>query len=140
MTGRSKKPGSTQHDGGASSASEDAVQARTSQDLDIVPSAGSKRMRQKHIISRGKRPSDIDSNEEFPEEDDNAIELTEQDQSKPKRRKTGENEGPRNRASPARIFKLNKGLVVDQNKLIKDIEFSGLLDIAATSMPGDLIQ
>ena len=35
---------------------------------------------------------------------------------------------------------MNKDLVLEQRKLIRDIDFGGLLDIAATSMTGDLSQ
>uniref|UniRef100_M8CCX1 Ubiquitin-like protease family profile domain-containing protein n=1 Tax=Aegilops tauschii TaxID=37682 RepID=M8CCX1_AEGTA len=49
-------------------------------------------------------------------------------------------EDKRNRASPARLFKLNKLLVPLQKGVIIDREFGGLLDIAASSMPRDLSQ
>lgn len=58
----------------------------------------------------------------------------------PKRQKTGGNEGRRNKASPARLFKLNKDLVSNQKGVIIGKEFGGLLDLAANSMPGDLSQ
>ncbi|KAI4976653.1 hypothetical protein ZWY2020_050260 [Hordeum vulgare] len=44
----------------------------------------------------------------------------------------------RNRASPARLFKLNKELILAQKGVIIGKEFGGLLDLAASSMLGDL--
>ncbi|KAI5018394.1 hypothetical protein ZWY2020_043282 [Hordeum vulgare] len=57
-----------------------------------------------------------------------------------KRQKTGGTEGRRNRASPARIFKLNKDLNFEQKGVMIEKELGGLLDLAVNSMPGDLSQ
>ncbi|KAI5020582.1 hypothetical protein ZWY2020_045470 [Hordeum vulgare] len=57
-----------------------------------------------------------------------------------KRQKTGGTEGRRNRASPARLFKLNKDLNFEKKGAIIEKEFGGLLDLAANSMRGDLSQ
>ncbi|XP_037426613.1 uncharacterized protein LOC119291910 [Triticum dicoccoides] len=99
-----------------------------------------KRKRQKLVITRGKRPADIGSNEEEPVGDVNEADVTQDAEQKKKRRKVTENEGPRNRSSPTRLFKLNKDLVKDQKSMIRGIDFGGLLDITTTSMPGDLRQ
>ena len=51
-----------------------------------------KRSRTKGIISHGKRPSDIDSNASAPDDDLEIKHTTQEEESKPKRQKTGENE------------------------------------------------
>ncbi|KAI5014353.1 hypothetical protein ZWY2020_055743 [Hordeum vulgare] len=51
-----------------------------------------------------------------------------------------QSQGRRNRASPARLFKLNKDLNFEQKGAIIEKEFGGLLDLAANSMSGDLSQ
>ena len=56
------------------------------------PLIGYKSNRTKGIISRGKRPSDIDSNASAPDDDLEIEHTTQEEESKPKRQKTGENE------------------------------------------------
>lgn len=54
-----------------------------------------------------------------------------------RKRKKQDQEG-RNRASPARLFKLNAALTKDQRDLIAEYDLGGLLKIRASSMPADL--
>ncbi|KAF7019567.1 hypothetical protein CFC21_032728 [Triticum aestivum] len=85
-----------------------------------APITGYKRQRTKAVIARGKRPDDIISNENSNESQaadvgNKNVEGADVDQPpKPKRQKKGGTEGRRNRASPARLCKLNKDLVPDQ--------------------------
>ena len=53
---------------------------------------GYKRRRTKGIICRGNRSSDIDSNASAQDDDSEGKEVTEEGESKPKRRKTSGNE------------------------------------------------
>nr|XP_040249552.1 uncharacterized protein LOC120967028 [Aegilops tauschii subsp. strangulata] len=111
-----------------------------------APITGYKRQRTKAVIARGKRPDDIISNENSNESQaadarNKNVEGADVDQPpKAKRQKTGGTEGCRNRASPARLFKLNKDFVPDQKGVIIGKEFGGILDLAASSMPGGLSQ
>uniref|UniRef100_A0A8R7TTJ6 Uncharacterized protein n=1 Tax=Triticum urartu TaxID=4572 RepID=A0A8R7TTJ6_TRIUA len=90
--------------------------------------------------NQGKRPADIKSNEEEQVGGDNEADVTQDEQTKKKRRKVTENEGPRNRSSHVKLFKLNKDIVEDQKTLIRGIDFGGLLNITATGMPDALSQ
>ena len=53
---------------------------------------GYKRRRTKGIICRGNRPSDIDSNASAQDDDSEGTDVTQEDESKPKHRKTRGNE------------------------------------------------
>ena len=53
---------------------------------------GYKRMRTKGIICHGSRPSDIDNNASAQDDESEGKEVTEEGESKPKRRKTCRNE------------------------------------------------
>lgn len=66
------------------------MQEDTSQRKNL-PIIGYKRRRTKGIICHGKRPSDIDSNLTLPDDDLEAREITQEEESMPKRRKTGGN-------------------------------------------------
>ncbi|XBI61373.1 hypothetical protein VPH35_042179 [Triticum aestivum] len=147
MAGTSRKskqdgPAGSSHDDLASHGNEEhQAQPRSS-----APITGYKRMRTKAVVSRGKRPDDIISNENSNESQtadagNKNVEGADVEQPpKAKRQKTGGTEGRRNRASPARLFKLNKDLVPDQKGVIIGKEFGGILDLAASSMPGDFSQ
>lgn len=97
-----------------------------------MPLIGYQRRGRKEIAARGKRPLDIHSNASLSTDGDgNAEKDTAVEQPpKAKRQKTGSNEDKRNRASPARLFKLNKLLVPDQKGVVIKREFGGLLDLA----------
>ncbi|XBI82065.1 hypothetical protein VPH35_090841 [Triticum aestivum] len=77
-----------------------------------APVIGYKRQRTKAIIAQEKRPDDTISNESQDADVGNAnVKGADMDQPpKPKRQKTGGSKGHTNRASPARLFKLNKVL------------------------------
>ncbi|XBI46740.1 hypothetical protein VPH35_110898 [Triticum aestivum] len=135
-------PAGSSHDDLASHGDEEhQTQPRSS-----APITGYKRMRTKAADARGKRPDDIisneNSNESQPADAGNKnVECADIDQPpKAKRQKTGGTEGRRNRASPARLFKLNKDLVPYQKGVIIGKEFGGILDLAASSMPEDFSQ
>ncbi|KAE8790260.1 hypothetical protein D1007_35400 [Hordeum vulgare] len=87
-------------------------------------------------------PDDINSNQSLGGDSENVnAEGPSVDQPQnPKRQKTGGTEGRRNRASPARLFKLNKDLIFEQKGVIIEKEFGGLLDLASNSMRGDISQ
>lgn len=78
-----------------------------------TPFIGYQHRGRKEIAARGKRPLDINNNlSVFTDGDENVEKNTAVEQPpKLKRQKTGSNEDKRNRASPARLFKLNKLLV-----------------------------
>ncbi|XBI37301.1 hypothetical protein VPH35_122653 [Triticum aestivum] len=119
MVGTSHKskqdgPAGSSHDDLASHGNEEhQTQPRSS-----APITGYKHMRTKAVITRRKRPDDIISNENSNESQaadagNKNVEGADVDQPpKAKRQKTGGTEGRRNRASPARLFKLNKDLVL----------------------------
>ncbi|KAE8797553.1 hypothetical protein D1007_27321 [Hordeum vulgare] len=96
----------------------------------------------KHISVHGQCPLDIDSNVSLctDAEGNSQKDAATDEPPKPKRQKTISNEDKRNMASCARLFKLNKLLVLDQKGVFIKRGFEGLLDLAASSMPGDISQ
>ncbi|KAE8808182.1 hypothetical protein D1007_15310 [Hordeum vulgare] len=129
-------------------ASHDEVASHENEEQQSQPPSGStiigyKRQSCKAIILRRKSPDDINSNQSLggDSKNVNAEGPTVDQPQNTKRQKTGETEVfAWNRASPARLFKLNKDLNFEQKGAIIEKEFGGLLDLAANSMPGDFSQ
>ncbi|KAE8809914.1 hypothetical protein D1007_13374 [Hordeum vulgare] len=140
MAGRSKKA----KQDNPPVASHDEVASHGNEEQQSQPPSGSTMIGQKHqsfqaIILRRKSPDDINSNQSLDgdSENVNAEGPTVDQPQNTKRQKT---RGTEDRASPARLFKLNKDLNFEQKGAIIEKEFGGLLDLAANSMPGDLSQ
>ncbi|KAI4979516.1 hypothetical protein ZWY2020_016269 [Hordeum vulgare] len=143
MVGRSKK--AKQDDPPV--ASHDEVASHENEEQQSQPPSGStmigyKRQSCQAIIPRRKSPDDINSNQSLGRDSENvnAEGPTVDQPQNTKRQKTGGTKGRRNRASPARLFKLNKDLNFEQKGAIIEKEFGGLMDLAANSMPRDLSQ